>query len=131
MNLPDDIIRLIQEYIPYGILSQTCRAHYTSDHHRLTIPMYEAYVRDMICRDMEYIFQHIVRENIDRWLQNRQYRYKNMKFNGYIHFIIHFCMENNAERCRQWLMEYLESRQLCKNLYKKNVVRYIKWMNLI
>lgn len=132
-ELPDDIIRLIQEYVPHRLWCQTNRANYIAYHTSLSnlIPMYENYVRDTIRRDMGYVFEQIVRENMDRWLKNRQYRYKNMKFNGYIHFIIYFCIENNAEHCRQWLMDYLESRQLCKNLYKKNVVRYIKWMNSI
>lgn len=132
-NIPDEIIQMIKEYIPHRILCQTNRMNYITYHVSLKncIPMYEKYVRHMIQKDMVYVFEQIVRENIEQWLTNRQYRYKNMKFNGYIHFIIYFCIEHNAENCRKWFMSFLDSRQLCKNLYKKNVCRYTKWMNLI
>ena len=91
--------------------------------------MYENFVRDTIRRDNEFVFEMVVRENIDSWLKNKQYRYKNMVFNNYIYFIMHFCIENNSERCREVLLHYLIKRDLCRNLHKKNVVKYIKWKN--
>jgi hypothetical protein len=130
-DLPCEIIRLIKEFIPCQKLVFVNSNYYNLYHStiRNQIPLYENYIRDMIRKDNDFVFQNIVRENIDSWLKNKQYRYKNMIFNNYIYFILYFCLENNSERCRQILHSYLKERDLCRNLHKKNVVKYIKWTN--
>jgi len=45
--------------------------------------------------------------------------------NNYIYFIMIFCIENNSERFRKVLLHYLNKRDLCRNLHKKIVVKYI------
>jgi hypothetical protein len=81
----------------------------------------------MIRRDNYFIFDKIVGENVNKWINHRQYRYKNMIFSNYIYFILHYCIENDSDNCRQIMMKELSKRDLSKNLHKKNVVRYIKW----
>jgi hypothetical protein len=83
----------------------------------------------MIRRDNEFVFEKIITENIELWIKKKEYIYKNMIFNNYIYFIINYCIENNSERCRDILTNYLSKRHLCRNLHKKNVVKYIKWKN--
>lgn len=130
-DLPDDIINLIKEFIPHKKLVFVNKIYYNLYHHTIrdSIPLYENYVRDMIRRDNDIVFEKILGENINLWLKNKQYRYKNMVFNNYIYFIMNYCIENNSERCRQNLSNYLKKRDLCRNLHKKNVVKYIKWTN--
>jgi hypothetical protein len=93
------------------------------------IPVYESYIRDMIKRDNYYIFERLIRENADSWINNRQYRYQYKVFSNYIYFVLYFCIENNSDRCRNILMEELSKRDLCRNLHKKNIIKYIKWNN--
>ena len=130
-DLPDDIITLIKEFIPRQYLVFANKTFYNLYHHtiRNNIPLFDNYVRDMIRRDNNIVFDKILRENIDLWLKNRQYRYKNMVFNNYIYFILYYCMENNSFRCREIINDNLKKRDLCRNLHKKNVVKYIKWNN--
>jgi len=130
-NLPDDIIDLIKEFVPPHKLVFVNKTYYNLYHHtiRTCIPLYENYVRDMVRRDNNIVFDKILGENIDLWIKNRQYRYKNMVFNNYIYFIIYYCIENNAEHCREITHDYLKKRDLCRNLHKKNVIKYIKWNN--
>jgi phosphoribosyl-ATP pyrophosphohydrolase len=130
-ELPDDIIDLIKEFIPRQKLVFVNKSFYNLYHHfiKKTISLYDNYVRDTIRRDNEFVFQKILEENIDLWLKNKQYRYKNMVFTNYIYFIMHYCIENNAENCREITHDYLKKRDLCRNLHKKNVVKYIKWNN--
>lgn len=130
-DLPDDIINLIKEFIPRQTLVFISKTYYDLYHHTIknTIPLYENYIRDMIRRDNHIVFEKVIGENIDLWIKNRQYRYKNMIFNNYIYFIVHYCIENNSDRCREIIHEYLKKRDLCRNLHKKNVVKYIKWTN--
>jgi len=129
--LPDDIIRYIKEFIPVNKLVFVNKTFYDLYHHtiRKTIPLYENYVRDTIRRDNEFVFEKIVQENFDFWLKHKQYMFKNMIFSNYVYFIMYFCIENNSERCREVLLQFLSKRDLCRNLHKKNVVKYIKWKN--
>jgi hypothetical protein len=130
-DLPCDIINLIKEYIPRWKLVFVNKNFYDLYHYttKKRIPLYNNYVRDMIRRDNEFVFERIIKENIELWLKKKEYFYKNMVFNNYIYFIMNYCIENNSERCRDVLSNYLSKRHLCRNLHKKNVVKYIKWKN--
>lgn len=128
-DLPYDIIRTILEFIPGEKLIFVNHEYYDVYHCLLrnNINNYESYVRDMIRRDNFIVFEKIVGENIDSWIDCRNYRYKDMVFNNYIYFILYFCAENNSEECRETLIKELKIRDLCRNLHKKKVIKYIKW----
>jgi hypothetical protein len=128
-DLPDEIIREIFDYIPRQKLVFINSIYYNLYHYllKIHIPIYESYTRDMIRRDNYYVLERLVRENFDSWIKNRQYQYKNMVFSNYIYFVLHFCMENNSDRCRNILMVELSKRDLSRNLHKKNIIKYIKW----
>lgn len=130
-DLPDDIINLIKEYVNPRYLVFVNKTYYNSYHHLLKneIETYDNYTKDTVRRDNYFVFDKIVIENIDKWLKNKRYMYKNMIFNNYIYFLLHFCIENNSEKCRELLIDNLTKRDLCRNLHKKKVVKYIKWMN--
>jgi len=128
-NLPVELVGQIFDYIPKYKLIFVNTTYYNLYHYFIKkyIPIYESYTRDMIRRDNYFVFERVVRENYDSWIKNREYRYKNMVFSNYIYFILHFCMENNSGRCRNILMDELSKRDLCRNLHKKNIIKYIKW----
>lgn len=128
-NLPVELVGEIFDYIPKYKLIFVNTTYYNLYHYLIKkfIPIYESYTRDMIRRDNYFVFERILRENYESWVKNREYRYKNMVFSNYIYFILHFCMENNSERCRNILMDELSKRDLCRNLHKKNIIKYIKW----
>ncbi len=128
-ELPDDIIHLIKEFIPVNKLVFINKKYYNLYHHTIknAIILFENYVRDVVARDNQFVFQKIIEENMDLWTKNKQYMYKNMIFNNYIYFIMHFCIENDSEKCKNLLIKELSKRDLCRNLHKKNVVKYIKW----
>jgi hypothetical protein len=130
-NLPDNIINIIKEYIPHNKLVFVNKTFYNLYHNtiRKYIPQYQNYIRDIIRRDNDFVFGKIIQENLDIWIKIKQYRYKNMIFNNYIYFVMNFCIENDSERCRQLLLNFLSKRDLCRNLHKKNIIRYIKWKN--
>lgn len=125
--LPNEIIQLIKEYIPINKLVFVNSVYYKSYHYLIkkNIPLFENYIRDTIRRDNEYVFEQIIRENLNYWVKKRQYIYKNMIFANYIYFIIHYCIENNSDKCRLIIKNYLSKGNLCINQHKKNVVKYI------
>lgn len=126
--LPNELIELIKSYLPNKIFIFTNKYYYAMYHYLLldTIKMYDTYVRDTIRRDNEFVFRMIFGENIEKWIKNKQYIYKNMIFTNYIYFIMHYCNENNSDNCKKIIYDFLSKRELCRNLHKKKVVKYIK-----
>jgi hypothetical protein len=130
-DLPNEIKDIIFDYIPNYRLVFINKFYYNLYHNLLTplIQNYESYVRDIIRRDNSFVFVKIINENIHKWIKKKIYSYKNMIFNNPIYFIMYYCVENNSENCRKLLHNYLIKHDLCRNLHKKKVIKYIKWNN--
>ena len=126
-QMSDELINLIKEYIHQKTLAFINKTYYNLYHPQIKkyISKYESFTRDMIRRDNYMVFEKIVRENFNNWLNNKQYRYKYMIFNNYIYFIMCFCIENDSNKCRDILLNIFEERKFGKNLHKKNVIKYI------
>jgi hypothetical protein len=127
-KLPDEIISIIKEYMPNFFLVFTNKNNYVSYHNftRPYINNYENYIRDVIRRDNEFVFERIINENYEKWTKITKYLYKYMVFNNYLYFIIYYCIENESNNCRKILDIFLKEHGLCKNLHKKNVIKYIR-----
>jgi hypothetical protein len=128
-NLPDEIIIKIKEYLPKKYLIFTSKENYIL-YHSLTKKMiknYENYIRDIIRRDNNFVFEFIVEENYKKWYEIKQYKYKNMIFKNYLYFLINYCIENDCNNCRNVISNFFEKHGFGKNLHKKNVVKYIRW----
>jgi hypothetical protein len=130
-RLPPELIRYIKEYIPKKTFVFTNRENYNLYHSLIqpSIIEYESYIRAMIRQDNEFVFKKIIEENISKWYEIRQYKYKNMIFKNYLYFVMNFCIENESNNCRKTILEFLKEHGLGKNLHKKNIVKYIKWKN--
>ena len=130
-NLPKELVDIIKEYIPNHILAFTNKANYFLYHNyiRHTINMYESYIRDTIRRDNLFVFEFIVKENMNKWIRNKNYYYKNLVFNNYFSFIIHYCIENDSDKCKDFLSNFIKQHGLCKNQHKKNIIKHIRWKN--
>ena len=118
-RLPFDIKYLIMEYIPVKILV-LLNNYYYDKHHRsfsLSIARQDPYIRDMIERDNNFVLEYLIRENIKKWIINKKCIYKNMLFNNYIYFLIHYCYENDSENCINTITQYLKKHDLCRNLH--------------
>jgi len=126
--LPEDVVDyVIKEYIPDEYFILTNKMYYTQCHHLLKphINHYERYLRNTIRRDHSFVFETIMRENICNWFLLKSYLYKNTNYTNYIYFIIDYCNEHEAPKCRQVIVNYLQELGLCQNQHKKNVSRSI------
>jgi hypothetical protein len=127
------IINEIKKYISNKTLLFVNRENYINNHCliRYLVPRikFENYIRNILYRDFDFVFQQVIQENYLKWLQIKQYIYKNNIYKNYIYFIKGFCIENNSEKCRNVLNIFLEKLGLCKNQHKKNVIKHIRWKN--
>lgn len=130
-NLPDELIDMIKEFIPNHIFIFTNKINYNLYHFciKKTIIRYEDYIRDTVMRDNIFVFEYIVNENYAKWINNKNYNYKNIIFNNYLFFIIHYCIENDSQKCANFIASFAKQQGLCKNLHKKNIIKHIRWKN--
>jgi hypothetical protein len=130
-KLPTELVDIIKEYIPKKSLVFLNKTYYILYHPLIKqyINNYENYIRDVIRRDNEFVFERIVNENFFKWIQIKKYRYKNIIFNNYAYFVINYCIENESNSCRKIIEDFFKEQGLDKNLHKKNVVKYIRWKN--
>ena len=129
--LPDELIRLIKEFIPIKILVFMNKQNYNLYHYSIKkyICNYENYIRDTIRRDNSFVFNKIISENYKKWINITKYTYKNTIYKNYIYFIIDFCTENQSSQCRNIIVDFLKEHGLCQNQHKKNIAKHIRWKN--
>jgi len=129
--LPEDMVNIIKEYLPKIYFIFTNRENYTLYHPiiKLRITKYENYIRDIIIRDNDFVFDKIVKENYKKWIENKNYIYKHLVFKNYIYFINHFCIEMKSHKCKTYFSHFINELGLCKNQHKKNIIKHIIWKN--
>ena len=130
-KLPIDLVNEIKKYISNKNLIFTNKKKYTLNHYliRYLIPKmkFEYYIRNIVYRDFDFVFTQIIQENYLKWFDMKQYMYKNVIYKNYIYFIKDFCIENNSEKCRIMINNFLDKLGLCKNQHKKNIIKHIRW----
>ena len=129
--LPGDILEIIKSYIPNSFLIFVNKHFYRNYHFliKTLIPKksYEKYIRHIIRNDNDIAFQNVLNDNIKHFIQIKNYKYKNTIYNYYVNFLSEFCIQNNSNKCRNVLKEYLKLDFLCKNRHKKNTSIHIRW----
>ncbi len=130
-KLSPDIVNIIKEYIPKKIFIFTNRENYNLYHLLLKphVCNWDNYIRNIVKFDYSFVFQRVIRENYKKWIKIKNYKYKNMIFSDYLYFILNYCIENESSNCRKSVMDFLKEHGLNKNLYKKKLIKYIKWKN--
>lgn len=130
-KLPEVLVLYIYNFIPKKKLIFINKEYYNLYHIYLKkyIINYENYIRDTIRRDNDFVIGKIIEENFKIWIKIYDYMYKNMIFKNYVYFIIHYCIENDSNKCRVVIMNFLKQQRFGKNLHKKNIVKYIRWKN--
>jgi hypothetical protein len=132
-NLPNEIIEIIKQYIPIYKLIFVQKKYYLKYHHLLKpfISKFniENYIRNVIVRDHNFVFERLINENIKHWMNIKQYIYKNTLYANYLYFLKDFCLYHDSNKCRLVLNKFLQENGLCKNQHKKNTSKHIRWNN--
>jgi len=129
--LPVEMVMLIKSYLPKTSLI-FLNNHYYKKYHYLvkkiiTKNHFENYIRDIIRRDNEFVFSHILNDFQNGISKIKNYIYKNIMYKNYFYFLTDYCIKNNSTKCRTVLNEFLKEQGLCKNRHKKNTFIHIRW----
>ena len=109
--LPDELLRLIFDFVPNECKIKLNTKYYTKYHH-LIIPMIinrqtERYIRSMVWKDCDFVMKHLIDENYDRWLRMTDYYYVkcDLYYENYIYFLLEYCEEHNSPDCKKIIMQ--------------------------
>lgn len=118
--LPDVIVSMIESYIPKSTLSLLSKEYYlfyfpekqsyleNNSHFRYpqfnggknSHKSYDSYIRFIIRNDSNFIFENILEMNYHKWSKIKKWKYKNLKFNNYIHYILYLCQLYTSGKCK-------------------------------
>jgi len=143
--LPDDIKNIIFEMLPNSEKIFLNKKYYEKYHYLirqmiinnknfLSAATYgmEAYIRNIVRNNYYFSFDRIVKENFDRWLFMKKYRYKDIVFSNYVRFLIYYCNEFESYDCLNRLItneRYVKLFGIFKKEHKNIVYTSIKWTN--
>jgi hypothetical protein len=132
-NIPEDIINYIKNFIPLDVLVWLNSDYYRNCHHSAIykcIPplMCENYIRMIVRRDKDYVFETVLQDNILRWYNMKKYMYKNMIFDNYLQFLVNYANENDSKNIKT-MIENTSYLILGKKWHKKTRVLFNRWKN--
>ena len=133
-DLPEEIIDIINSNISPTTLVWLNKSNYIKYNYiiksMIHTSRFEDYIRDMVRNNNVFVLKHIIVENINRWVKMKRWRYKNIIYYDYIHFIFNYAIENNAYKSRE-LIDKVATQVFGVKWHKKNGIKYIrtKWMN--
>jgi hypothetical protein len=135
-KLPHELVYIIYDFIP-GLTKCVLNKKLYQKYHSCVKPylsskgLYDNYIRDIVRKDFVYVFNEILKENLQYWLKTKKCHYKNLIFPNYLTFLNKFCIEFKSTKCRKVMSELLIESGLGKNQHKKNIVKSInrEWIN--
>lgn len=130
--LPDDVIGIILHYLPYN-KNLTLNTDSYKKNHIVVIPRclkisFEKYIRTIIIKDYDFIFNILLNDNLLRWITMRNYRYEQMIFKNYFYFLKYFSIKNNSEKCLSLLKNINFIPSLNRKQHKNYINRNIIWI---
>jgi len=130
--LPDELVYKINSYIPQIVKVFLSKEYYIRYHwmvrKNINKRNIENYYRTIIRQDNNFVFNQLLTENTNKWLNMKKYYYKNCIYGNYLIFLDTYCLENESTNCRKLLIELFGELGLSKNRYKKkNIIKYIRW----
>jgi len=107
--LPDELWRIIFEYLPDEYKIKLNKKYYKQHHHLIRNIIInkqtENYIRDMIKKDCEFVLMQLIFENNDRWKRMSPYFdcKSNTEYENYIYFLIDYSINFNSKKCLKLL----------------------------
>jgi hypothetical protein len=121
--LPEELVRVIYDFIPNQVLLWTCREKYYQ-HHSLVKGLltlnYDTYIRNVLRNDFHVLFEAIMREDFENWVNNTKYKYGMFVYTNQYTFLLDFSRENSSTKCSDLLMTRLLDNFPAVNKHDKN-----------
>lgn len=116
-NIPNDLHQYIFTFIPEKAMICVNKQYYKKNREIICLMLrnhfcfdygFQNYARLLIRKDYGFLFQQLLQEQFHSWWHcKRRCIYKNKKYVNFITFLVFFCIECSATRCRNILNDYL------------------------
>ena len=130
-HLPTDIILIIWQHLSsYSkiFLNKKYYSLYNNLIDSIIITgRYENYIRDIIKKDYSFIFKQMLKRKFTNWTIMHNYKYGNMTYTDYIHFLLYYSSFHKSHNCNTILNLELQLLGLKKDWRKNNRSRNNKW----
>ena len=130
-NLPYELVDMIYSYIPKEVTIFLSKKNYLKEHHLIRKYInprdIENYIRTTIRQDNDFVFNEMLKENHKRWLNMKNYYYKNCIHSNYLIFLESYAIDNESQKCLLLIRELFKELGLGKNQHKKKTITYIRW----
>ena len=131
-SFPNDILKIIYEFIPSHNLIFLTSLNYKKSHSELKLTynlnnkMWERYIKFILRKDYHYVMKQILNENWRIWnvsfYHNKKIIYKNNIFNKYIDFIRELANEYESIKCKTLINDCYKENNISINK-NKNISR--------
>ena len=122
IELCEDVIKYIKEYIPDIWLNQTNKIEfdkYIKDKLINNSFINDRYVRYVIRKDSYYIFNYILEGKIKLFVKRKHYNYNMKTYKNYLEFLLYFIINNESTGCMNIL----------KNKFGNYLIKNKKYIN--
>ncbi len=129
IELCEHILSFVEPHIKYCLNRTYYKQYHYSVYNNIFNTNYNNYIRDMIRNDNIFVFDRIVIERFDSWINIKKMMFESFIFPNYVHYIQYIINKYNADKCKTRLVEELKKRDLFKNWHKKNRIKNIHGNN--
>jgi hypothetical protein len=129
-NLPDDIIALIWGHFNASnkiFLNKEYYSKYNNLIDKLIPRRYESYIRDIIRNDCSFVFKNLLDRKFIKWILMHNYKYNDVIYTDYIHFILYYSSLNKSHKCNNILNLELRLLGLKKDWRTNSRIKNNRW----
>tara|TARA_Y100001970_G_C14254661_1_gene874355 strand:- start:7528 stop:7935 length:408 start_codon:yes stop_codon:yes gene_type:complete len=129
-NLPDDIIRVIFDFIPKESIKCTNKTNFFSAiihkfQGEFTRKNVNNYMRHIIRHDLIFPLQFLLKIN-NHWFKAIKYKFDIVSYPSYIIYLKELSLKNNSQKCYEYIKDINGMR---KKKYKKIKRKNSRWSN--
>ena len=128
---PDDLLLNIKSYIP-GNVSLILSKQYYLQHqaiiNTIILKRPDNFIRYILRSDYDFVFLFRIKEYGKQWWEKNKIRYKNMIFQNKLLFYKYYAIDNNSQKCKLLIDEYINENLNIKR-HKKYKIDKTIWSN--
>tara|TARA_B110000467_G_C18304882_1_gene473962 strand:- start:670 stop:1077 length:408 start_codon:yes stop_codon:yes gene_type:complete len=130
-TIPYDLLLHIKSYIPKSILITLSKEKYLQYQgiiKSIVLNRQESYIRHILRCDLDFILLLRIKEYGNEWCKINKQKYKNMFFQNKLFLYKYYAIDNNAQKCKLLIDEYINERLNIKR-HKKYKTNKTIWSN--
>ena len=120
-NLPDDLKRIIYNYISLNVKIRLSKKMYINNYDeyyefiktKICKGVYRrfsfnTYVEKIIKNDLSFLFENIMKKESLIWGKKKKYKYKGKKYKNYMDFLKELCQKNESTHCLNLIKYFIK-----------------------